>query len=153
MGTFTNSEILAAVLNQWAQPAIQSIAGSKLMQLPLLANIEAKVRSTGWVSPMWSLSKELSPVMGGISAKIIEPLLTNYLRGIPENAIPQLAHTIVENAIKEGGLSLMEGNIIFEKEDLEELQKLLRYNLPIQEVKTYKVLEEPIPQGEDAEQK
>ena len=153
MGTFTNSEILAAVLNQWAQPAIQSIAGSKLMQLPLLANIEAKVKSTGWVSPMWSLSKELSPVMGGISAKIVEPLLANYLSGVPDNMIPQLAHTIVENAIKEGGLSLMEGNIIFEKEDLEELQKLLRYNLPIQEVKTYKVLEEPIPQGEDVEQK
>lgn len=153
MGTFTNSEILAAVLNQWAQPAIQSIAGSKLMQLPLLANIEAKVRSTGWVSPMWSLSKEISPLMGGLTGKIVEPLLANYLRGIPEDAIPQLAHTIVENAIKEGGLSLMEGNIIFEKEDLEELQKLLRYNLPIQEVKTYKVLEEPIPQGEDVEQK
>ena len=153
MGTFTNSEILAAVLNQWAQPAIQSIAGSMLMQLPLLANIEAKVRSTGWVSPMWSLSKEISPLMGGLTGKIVEPLLANYLRGIPEDAIPQLAHTIVENAIKEGGLSLMEGNIIFEKEDLEELQKLLRYNLPIQEVKTYKVLEEPIPQGEDVEQK
>lgn len=136
---YTNSEILAAVLAKWAQPAIQSIAGQKLMQLPFLANIEAKVKSTGWVSPMWNLSSELSPIMGGLSSKIVEPMLANYLKNIPDNAIPAMAHTIVENAIKEGGLSLMEGNVIFEKEDLEELQKLLRYNLPIPETKNYEV--------------
>ena len=54
-----------------------------------------------------------------------------------------------------GGLSLFEGKIEFEKEDLEELKSLLRYNLPIQDVpNSYEVLtEEPISQGEDAEDK
>lgn len=136
---YTNSEILAAVLVKWGQPAIESIAGSKLMQLPFLTNLEAKIKSTGWVSPMWSLSKELSPVMGGLSKELITPLLSNYLKGIPDEAIPQLAHTIVNNAIEQGGLSLMEGNVIFEKADMEELSTLLKHNLPIQERESYEV--------------
>lgn len=139
---YTNREILSAVLVKWGQPAIESLAGTKLMQLPFLVNLEAKIRSTGWVSPMWSLAKELSPVMGGISSEIITPLLSNYLRGVPDEAIPQLAHSLVNNAIKAGGVSLMEGNIIFEKEDMEELAKLLRYNLPITEKEEYEVITE-----------
>lgn len=135
----TNSEILSAVLVKWGQPVIESLAGTKLMQLPFLANIEAKIKSTGWVSPMWSLSKELSPVMGGLSKEIVVPLLSNYLKGVPDEAIPQLAHSIVNNAIEQGGLSLMEGNIVFEREDMEELAKLLRYNLPISEKEEYQV--------------
>lgn len=148
----SNSKKLAAVLNKWVQPAIQSLAGTKLMGLSFMANLEAKIKSTGWVSPMWNLSKELSPLMSGISSKLVEPLLERYLQGVPDGAIPQLAHSIVNNALKEGSLSLLEGNIVFEREDLEELSKLLRYNLPIEEVATYEVLEEePISQGEDVE--
>lgn len=135
----TNSEILSAVLVKWGQPVIESLAGTKLMQLPFLANIEAKIKSTGWVSPMWSLSKELSPVMGGLSKEIVALLLSNYLKGVPDEALPQLAHSIVNNAIEQGGLSLMEGNIVFEREDMEELAKLLRYNLPISEKEEYQV--------------
>lgn len=121
------------------------------MGLPFMANLEAKIKSTGWVSPMWNLSKELSPLMSGISSKLVEPLLERYLQGVPDEAIPQLAHSIVNNALKEGNLSLLEGNIVFEREDLEELSNLLRYNLPIEEEATYEVLEEePISQGEDA---
>lgn len=147
----SNSKKLAAVLNKWVQPAIQSLAGTKLMGLPFMANLEAKIKSTGWVSPMWNLSKELSPLMSGISSKLVEPLLERYLQGVPDEAIPQLAHSIVNNALKEGNLSLLEGNIVFEREDLEELSNLLRYNLPIEEEATYEVLEEePISQGEDA---
>lgn len=147
----SNSKKLAAVLNKWVQPAIQSLAGTKLMGLPFMANLEAKIKSTGWVSPMWNLSKELSPLMSGISSKLVEPLLERYLQGVPDEAIPQLAHSIVNNALKEGNLSLLEGNVVFEREDLEELSNLLRYNLPIEEEATYEVLEEePISQGEDA---
>lgn len=139
---YTNREILAAVLTKWGQPAIESIAGGKLMQLPMLANLEAKIRSTGWVSPMWSLAKELSPIMSGLTTQVVTPLLSGYLASIPDEAIPQLAHSVVTNAVNAGGLSLMEGNVIFEKEDLEELQKLLRYNLPIEDKEVYSVRSE-----------
>lgn len=135
----SNREILSAVLAKWGQPAIESIAGGKLMQLPFLANLEAKIKATGWVSPMWSMSKELAPLMGGISSQVITPLLANYLSGIPDEAIPRMAHSIVENAIKNGGISLMEGNVVFEEEDMVELQKLLRYNLPVTDSEEYQV--------------
>lgn len=152
---FSNAQKLAAVLNKWAQPAIQGLLGGRLGQLPFVANIDAKLRSTGWVSPMWSLSKEIAPLMDGLSSSLVEPMLARYLQGIPDSAIPELAHKIVNDAIKNGSLSLFEGKVEFEKDDLEELKTLLQYNLPIGETpNSYEVLtEEPSPQGEGAEDK
>ena len=152
---FSNAQKLAAVLNKWAQPAIQGLLGSRLGQLPFIANIDAKLRSTGWVSPMWSLSKEIAPLMDGLSSSLVEPMLARYLQGIPDSAIPELAHKVVDDAIKVGSLSLFGGKVEFEKDDLEELKMLLQYNLPINvSANSYEVLtEEPTPQGEDAEEK
>lgn len=136
---WSNRQILAAVLNKWLQPALQQMASTKLMQLPFLANIEAKVRSTGWVSPMWSLGNEVAPLLSGVTTQLVEPMISQYLQGIPDQAIPKMAHQLVENAIKQGQLTLFEGNVVFELCDLEELQKLLKYNLPIKEEECYKV--------------
>lgn len=141
MANYTNAQILSAVLAKWGQPIVESFMHGKLAQLPFVANIESKIKSTGWVSPMWSLTKEISPMLSGLSAPIIEPLLSQYLQGVPDAMIPQLAHSLVDNAIKQGGLVLFEGKIELEAEDLEELQTLLRYNLPIQNCETYVVKE------------
>lgn len=127
------------MLNKWAQPAIQSVIGSRLGKLPFMANIEAKIKSTGFVSPMWSMSNEIAPLFNGLSSSLVEPILNRYLKGIPDEAIPQLAHNVINDAIKNGGLMLFEGNVVFEVEDLEELQKLLRYNLPIEVTESYQV--------------
>jgi hypothetical protein len=104
---YSNSDILAAVLTKWAQPAIQSIAGAKLMQLPMFANIEAKIKSTGWVSPMWSLGREVAPLIGGLGEQLVQPFLADYLRRIPDGAIPSMAHSLVDNALKQGNISLL----------------------------------------------
>ena len=150
---YSNAQKLAAVLNKWAQPAIQGLLGTRLGQLPFIANIDAKLRSTGWVSPMWSISKEISPLLDGLSSSLVVPMLARYLQGIPDEAIPELAHKVVEDAIRNGGLSLFEGKVEFETDDLEELRMLLRYNLPVPEkTGSYEVLtEEPIPQGDDVD--
>ena len=150
---YSNAQKLAAVLNKWAQPAIQGLLGTRLRQLPFIANIDAKLRSTGWVSPMWSISKEISPLLDGLSSSLVEPMLARYLQGIPDEAIPELAHKVVEDALRNGGLSLFEGKVEFETDDLEELRTLLRYNLPVPEkTGSYEVLtEEPIPQGDDVD--
>ena len=150
---YSNAQKLAAVLNKWAQPAIQGLLGTRLGQLPFIANIDAKLRSTGWVSPMWSISKEISPLLDGLSSSLVEPMLARYLQGIPDEAIPELAHKVVEDAIRNGGLSLFEGKVEFETDDLEELRTLLRYNLPVPEkTGSYEVLTgEPIPQGDDVD--
>lgn len=141
---FTNRQKLAAVLNKWLQPALAQLAGAKLMRLPFLANIEAKVKSTGWVSPMWSMANEVTPLLGGVVSQAVEPMIAEYLNGIPDQAIPKMAHQLVENAMKQGQLSLFEGNVVFELCDLEELHKLLKYNLPITEEECYNVkTEEP----------
>lgn len=146
---FTNAQILAAVLNHWAQPALQVLLGGKLSNIPFLANIEAKIKSTGWVSPMWNLGSEIVPLLRPVSSKLVEPFLANYLNNVPDSYIPELAHGIVDGAIEKGSLSFFEGNIQFEREDLQELKKLLMYNLPIKETtEKYTVIcEEPNPQG------
>ena len=136
---FSNRQILAAVLNKWMQPALAQLAGAKLMRLPFLANIEAKVKSTGWVSPMWSMANEVTPLLGGVVTQVVEPMIAEYLQSIPDQAIPKMAHQMVENAMKQGQLSLFEGNVVFELCDLEELHKLLKYNLPIKEEECYHV--------------
>ena len=141
---YTNRQILAAVLNKWMQPALAQLAGAKLMRLPFLANIEAKVKSTGWVSPMWSMANEVTPLLGGVVSQVIEPMIAEYLKGIPDQAIPKMAHQMVENAMKQGQLTLFEGNVVFELCDLEELHKLLKYNLPITENECYKVKTEEV---------
>ena len=141
---YTNRQILAAVLNKWMQPALAQLAGAKLMRLPFLANIEAKIKSTGWVSPMWSMANEVTPLLGGVVTQVVEPIIAEYLQGIPDQAIPKMAHQLVENAMKQGQLSLFEGNVVFELCDLEELHKLLKYNLPITEEECYKVKTEEL---------
>ena len=142
---FNNRQKLAAVLAKWGQPAIQGLIGSKINNLPLIANIESKIKSTGFVSPMYSLGGDLSKlVMGGISAPLIEPFLNKALANVPDDMIPVLAHSFVENAIKNGSMVIFEGNIELELEDLQELQKLLRYNLPVNPLDNYQVItEEP----------
>ena len=141
---WTNRQILAAVLNKWVQPALQGLIGSKISKLPFIGNFEQKIKSMGWVSPMWNVGSEIAHLFKGLSSSLVEPLIAKYLQGVPDEAIPQMAHSLVNDAIKNGGLNLFEGNVIFEVEDLEELRTLLRYNLPITETSTYEVkTEEP----------
>lgn len=148
MSAHSNAKILSAVLAKWGQPIVATFTSGKLSRIPLLANIEAKIKSTGWVSPNWTLMQDVMPLLGGISSQMIEPIIGNYLKGIPDEMIPTLAHTIVDNGIANGGISLFEDNIELEVEDLEELKKLLKWNLPIVASESYEVKEcEPTSQG------
>ena len=88
---------------------------------------------------MWSMGNEIAPLLGGVATQVVEPIIAEYMQGVPDQAIPKMAHTMVENAMRQGQLSLFEGNVVFELSDLEELQKLLKYNLPIVEEQCYKV--------------
>lgn len=150
----TNRQILAAVLVKWAQPAIEQFATSKLSLLPFFEIANNKVRSTGFVSPAWSLERELMPMAGGLVKALAEPALASMLDGVPDGMIPQMAHGIVDSAIENGQLSLFEGKVVFEREDLEELKRYLNYNLPYDAGESYKVLEaeNPAPTATGAEQ-
>lgn len=134
-----NARILSAVLNKWLQPAVLQLTSGRMDNLPFLASLSNKIRSTGWVSPQWSLGKELSPLLGDVMGVVVEPMIMGYLQGVPDESLPKIAHSIADNAIKQGGLSLMEGNVVFELEDLEELKRLLNWNLPLSDNDIYQV--------------
>ena len=142
MGNYTNREILSAVITTWAEPLIGMLANGKLSQIPVLANIESKVRSTGWVSGNWNIGAELAPFMSGLVNTLVQPLLSQYLSSIPDDAIPNMAHSIVDTALEKGELSLLEGNITFDKDDLQCLKRLLNANLPSTKIKPIKLKED-----------
>lgn len=138
----SNREILAAVLVKWAEPLIGALASSKLSSIPFLSNIEAKTRATGWVTAEWSIGAEIAPFIGGVASAVAQPLLNQYLSGVPDDAIPAMAHSVVDTALKKGELSLLEGSIVFDKEDLNGLKRLLNANLPSPKVKPIKLKED-----------
>lgn len=140
---YTNSQILSAVLNKWLQPIVQQLAGQKLSSFPFLSGLENKIRSTGWVSPNWSLSAELAPFMQSLTGTMLEPLIVSYLSKVPDEALPEMAHTLVDQAIANGGIKLFDGNVSFDKSDMEELKRLLEFNLPIQRKEHYEVKQPP----------
>ena len=45
MTMYSNAQKLAAVLNKWAQPAIQGLLGTRLGQLPFIANTDGLGKS------------------------------------------------------------------------------------------------------------
>lgn len=139
---YTNAQILSAVINKWAQPLIKTLLAGRIQSIGFLQNIEAKVKSSGWVSPNWSLMQDLSPIMEGVTGSIVTPVLSKYLSMVDDASIPKMAHDIVDEALKQGKISLI--GFEFETEDLIELKQLLNYNLPVTDEQGYKVItEEP----------
>ena len=127
---YRNADILSAILNKWAQPLIGTFLQSHVQSLPFVQAIQSKIRSTGWVSPNWSLFTELSPLMESVTGNIVAPMISKYVSQIDDASIPKMAHGIVDNAIKNGELSLFEGKVVFEESDLKQLKRLLELNLP-----------------------
>ena len=81
----------------------------------------------------------MSPLLQGISSQLLEPFIANYLAKVPDQALPAMAHSIVDNAIKNSELTLLDGNVTFQADDLKELKKLLDYNLPVSDSEHYEV--------------
>lgn len=127
---YRNADILSAILNKWAQPLIGTFINSHVQSIPFVQGLQNKIRSMGWVSPNWSLFTELSPLMESVTGNIVAPMISKYVSQIDDASIPKMAHGIVDNAIKNGELSLFEGKVVFEESDLKQLKRLLELNLP-----------------------
>lgn len=126
----TNAEILAAIVNKWAQPLIATFINEHVQSMPFIQGVQNKVRSLGWVSTKWTLLGELSPIMESLSGSIITPYLNKYLTQIDDASIPKMAHGIVDTALKNGEMVLFEGKVTLEESDLRTLKRLLELNLP-----------------------
>lgn len=136
---YSNSQILAAVVSEWARPAISQIAASKVMRLPMLQSLQASIGSLGLVSGEYNLQKDIEPLILPVVNSLITPVLARYFGQIPEESIPQMAHDIVEKVRYNGPLSVLEGVITFDEEDLDELADLLQKNLPVENAAPYQV--------------
>lgn len=136
---YKNSQILAAVVSEWARPAISQIAAGNLMRLPMLQSLQATIGSLGIVSGNYALQKDIEPLIQPIINSLITPMLARYFGQIPEESIPQMVHDIVEKMRANGSMSILEGMVTFEEEDLAELADLLDKNLPIGQTQDYQV--------------
>ena len=136
---YKNSQILAAVVSEWARPAISQIAAGNLMRLPMLQSLQATISSLGLVSGNYALQKDIEPLIQPIVNSLVAPMLARYFGQIPEESIPQMAHDIVEKMRGNGSLSVLEGMVTFEEEDLNELADLLDKHLPVEQTQGYQV--------------
>ena len=136
---YTNSQILAAVVSEWARPAISQIAASNLMRLPMLQSLQATIDSLGLVSGSYALQKDIEPLIQPVVNSLVTPMLAKYFGQIPEESIPQMAHDVGDKVRYNGPLSILEGMITFDEEDLDELADLLQKNLPVEKTEGYQV--------------
>ena len=136
---YKNSQILAAVVSEWARPAISQIAAGNLMRLPMLQSLQATISSLGIVSGSYALQKDIEPLIQPIVNSLITPMLARYFGQIPEESIPQMAHDIVEKMRNNGPVSMLEGMVTFDEEDITELSDLLDKNLPVGQTPGYQV--------------
>jgi hypothetical protein len=68
--------------------------------------------------------------MEGISGNILTPILNQYISRVDDASLPKMAHEIVDAALKKGELRLLEGKVVFEREDLQRLKRMLELNMP-----------------------
>lgn len=136
---YKNSQILAAVVSEWARPAISQIAAGNLMRLPMFQSLQATIGSLGLVSGSYALQKDIEPLIQPVVNSLVTPMLAKYFSQIPEDSIPQMAHDIVDKVRYNGPLSILEGMITFDEEDLDELADLLQKNLPVENTESYQV--------------
>ena len=136
---YKNSQILAAVVSEWARPAISQIAAGNLMRLPMLQSLQATISSLGIVSGSYALQKDIEPLIQPIVNSLITPMLARYFGQIPEESIPQMAHDIVDKMRDNGPVSVLEGMVTFDEEDITELSDLLDKNLPVGQTPGYQV--------------
>lgn len=136
---YSNSQILAAVVSEWARPAISQIAVGNIMRLPMLQSLQSTICSLGLVSGTYNLQKDIEPLIQPVVNSLITPMLSKYFGQIPDESIPQMAHDIVEKVRYNGPLSILEGVVTFDEEDLDELAELLQKNLPVESVDHYQV--------------
>lgn len=136
----SNKEILTAILIEWMKPVLPAMLESKVRNIPVLSMFENWVKKTGIAPANWTVMQDIAPLIQRAAYDIIAPIVEAKMKGLPDEALPQMAHGIVDAAIENGGMQLLGGNITFDKEDMQELKNYLNYNLPYKKKERYTVL-------------
>lgn len=130
---YSNAQKLAAVVSEWARPAIAQIAAQKIGNMGWMRSLQQGVVGMGLVDKSYNITKDIEPFLMPAINAMIEPTLISYFGNIPDEAIPKMAHEIVAKMGEGGGLSLFDGAVYLDNDDINELRMLLDANLPIDE--------------------
>lgn len=140
MATFSNAQILAAVVTEWLRPAISQIASGKISSMSFMQNLQTSIIGYGLVGRSYNIATDIRPMAEPFINALMLPIIEGKLSQVPDQAIPQLAYNILEQMESQEKYTILDGLVTFEREDIEELRSLLEKNLPLQESENYRVI-------------
>lgn len=138
--SWSNAQKLAAVVSFWARPALTQLATSRLSSLPIMQNLQQSIVASGLVSQAYNISADLLPIMAPVINNLLQPYLERQLAQLPDESIPALARDVLAEAEKKGSMSIMDGFLTLEAQDIQELRQLVEKNLPMAERQGYEVI-------------
>lgn len=127
-------------MSHWARPAITQLATSRLSSLPMMQNLQQSIVASGLVSQAYNISADLMPIMAPVINNLMQPYLEKQLAQLPDESIPALARDVLAEAEKKGSMSIMDGFLTLEAQDIQELRQLVEKNLPMAEGQGYEVI-------------
>lgn len=138
--SWSNAQKLAAVVSFWARPALTQLATSRLSSLPMMQNLQQSIVASGLVSQAYNISADLMPIMAPVINNLLQPYLERQLAQLPDESIPALARDVLAEAEKKGSMSIMDGFLTLEAQDIQELRQLVEKNLPMADRQGYEVI-------------
>lgn len=138
--SWTNAQKLAAVVSFWARPALTQLATSRLSSLPMMQSLQQSIVASGLVSQAYNISADLMPIMAPVINNLLQPYLERQLAQLPDESIPALARDVLAEAEKKGSMSIMDGFLTLEAQDIQELRQLVEKNLPMADRQGYEVI-------------
>lgn len=138
--SWSNAQKLAAVVSFWARPALTQLATSRLSSLPMMQNLQQSIVASGLVSQAYNISADLMPIMAPVINNLLQPYLERQLAQLPDESIPALARDVLAEAEKKGSMSIMDGFLTLEAQDIQELRQLVEKNLPMADRQSYEVI-------------
>lgn len=138
--SWSNAKKLAAVVSFWARPALTQLATSRLSSLPMMQSLQQSIVASGLVSQAYNISADLMPIMAPVINNLLQPYLERQLAQLPDESIPALARDVLAEAEKKGSMSIMDGFLTLEAQDIQELRQLVEKNLPMADHQGYEVI-------------
>lgn len=138
--SWSNAQKLAAVVSHWARPALTQLATSRLSSLPMMQSLQQSIVASGLVSQAYNISADLMPIMAPVINNLLQPYLERQLAQLPDESIPALARDVLAEAEKKGSMSIMDGFLTLEAQDIQELRQLVEKNLPMADRQGYEVI-------------
>lgn len=132
LSAMRNAEVMAAVVAKWAAPAARQLLVKRLDSMGWVQTLTNWGVNSGLVPVGWSAASEIAPLLSDLSEESIRCIVLPMFDGVPDAALPHLAHDVLKSAAQRGEFSLMGGAITLERKDIVELMRLVQLNMPVE---------------------